>query len=295
MTIYNEQHNLDYLHRLDISEDFISIDPDDKSVTVRLFDVRINENNYRGFLDVNKHFALSFMSVDDIIFEHNNMRGISSKLLQIRSSLEIRACNKLKELDLSNVYMLNTNNALVEIFSNQNLSRVDNIHGIGRLRCYVSSNPQLSNIGFKYPDTNVLSLNISKCEKFTSLKNITNGNIESFQIGAGVNLKTFDAHCASEIKHADICCNNIRSYRNIDKFIVKHSIVLRDMFDCENAINILLSKALVLNICVGDNCKNDSIEAILDRYIHYGKNRCDYIMDCTLDLLNVGAIGAAEL
>lgn len=295
MIIYNEQRTLDHLHKLKISKDFMSVDPNDKSVTVRSHKVIINGNNCDGFLDDKKHFELSFMSVADIIFEFNDMRGISSKLLQICAGLLIRSCNKLEEIDLSNAYMLKSNDAFVEIHSNQNLSSIYNIDGFDRLRCYMNSNPQLSSIGFKYPNTPVLTLNIHKSDSFTSLKNITNGIINSFQIKECVNLKTFDAHNASEIKNAYIACENITSYRNIDLFAVKNSILLHDMINCENVINILLSKVSILNVRTSENCEYNTIEHILDRYIHYGKKRCDYMMDCTLDLLNAGYDAAAEL
>ena len=254
-------------------------------------------NDYIDYyvLDPNdRTFALPLNRVYSILFDKSDVCGIPLKC-SIEEDLEFRFCDNLKQLDCKTIELRSDFLSILQFNTCVNLKSVFNINATNTLKI-IFHNSAIQNIHMANKCQAVAVLCINACD-FSDLSEIKNGIYDLVQINETL-ITCFNKHNAHTIHRCEFDCSNLISFTKIDDFVVSERFILTDIDKhCNNIINILnntCDNIIIEPDTISSHVDIDATKAIIRKYLAL-QNRKNYLMDCTIELLDKGFNTAAEL
>ena len=259
------------------------------------YPIVINDYIDSHLLDkTDKSFTIPISNVVSLLFDKSDVSGIPLKC-SIEEDLEFRFCDNLKHLDCKNIELRSKILSVLQFYHCKNLKLVNNIVAETTLKILFYK-CAIQNLQVLNEHQEVAVLCISDCD-FRNLSGIRNGIYSLFQL-LDTPVDSFSAHNAAEIQRCEFDCNYIKSFRNVDDFMVTSRFRLSNIDEhCHNIINILNNKCDNIIIDPDSTASTrdvDAMKAIIRKYLQM-KNSSNYLMDCAVELLDLGYNTAAEL
>lgn len=243
-------------------------------------------------------FMLGFESVQSLNFENSCISSFNRKC-HIGESLSFEYCDDLGNLDLQNIKLgsMFVSNLLFSVC--KNLHTLKNVYADNRIKCELIKT-DINKIHFRNISQDVIILHISKSDSFTSVKHIINGNI-SLLIIDECEIHELTKHNAHHVYRAEIDCTSLFSFRGVEDFDVKIKLKFYNINSVENMINLLNNNCEIIKLdsftleySTEQIAQFDKVRMIMDKYL-LKKNKCDYIMDCALELIENNLQHVAEV